>query len=88
MSWTISLGVTNREDWDAAVDRAEAGGQNLDLPGVREDVEAAKSALKSLGRRVKRSRISGYASGHALQADEGITWVDSIAVSVSGVDGT
>lgn len=85
MSWTISLPQTPREEFDAAVDAAEAGGQDASLPGVSEDVAAAKAALKELAKRVKRPVIGGYANGHSLQADEGDNWVDAVSVGVHGV---
>jgi hypothetical protein len=84
MSWTISISPTPRDDFDAAVDRAEASGQDLELPGVRDDVEAAKGALKNLAQRVKRPLISATAYGHSLQEDEGPNWHDGVSVSVTG----
>jgi hypothetical protein len=84
MSWTLTVPSTAREHWDAAVDAAEATGQGHALPGVAEDVAAARAALKALGRRVKRPRIAGYATGHVLQEGEGDGWADSLSVSVHG----
>jgi len=84
MSWTISIPVTPREGFDDAVDRAQATGQDLSLPGVADDVAAAKYALKDLASRVKRPMIGATANGHALQEGEGPTWHDGISVSVYG----
>jgi hypothetical protein len=85
VSWSFSIPPTDQEHFDAAVDRAEAGGQDLSLPGVRDDISTAKYALKDLGRRVKRAVLAGQASGHALQADEGSGMHDGVSVSVYGV---
>lgn len=84
MSWTFSTASTLKEDFPAAVDAAEASGQDQTLPGVAEDVAAAKDALKALAKQVKRPMVSGSAYGHTLQADEGSNWADSFAVSVNG----
>ena len=84
MSWSLGVPPTPKEAFADAVDAAEPTGQELTLPGVTDDVAAAREALKALGQRAKRPVVAGYANGHALQAQEGDTWSDSIAVSVHG----
>lgn len=84
MSWSLGVPSTPKEAFDAAVDAAVASGQDATLPGVADDVAAAREALKTLGRRVKRPVVAGYANGHTLQAEEGDTWSDSLSVSVHG----
>lgn len=84
MSWSLSIPQTKREDFEAAVDAAETFGQDASLPGVADQVAAAKTALKALGSQVKRSLIVGGASGHALQEDEGPNWHDGVSVNVTG----
>ena len=85
MSWSLSIPTTDREHFNKAVDAAVATGQDLDLPGVRDDVETAKFALKDLADRVKRPNIGASASGHSLQEGEGPNWHDGVSVSVYGV---
>ena len=86
MSWGLSVSPVAKEEFDAAVDAAQPGGQDATLPGVAEDVAVAKEALKAMGRRVKRSKVGGSANGHALQADEGDNWSDSVGASVYGTN--
>jgi hypothetical protein len=84
MSWTFSVPPTPRADFDAAVDAAEASGQDLSLPGVADAVAAGRAALKALAPQVKRALVSGSANGHCLQEDDGPTWYDGLSVSVTG----
>jgi hypothetical protein len=84
MSWSLSIQPTPKEEFDAAVDAAQPGGQDASLPGVAEDVAAAKDALKAFGKRVKRAKVSGSANGHALQEGEGDNWSDSVSANVWG----
>ena len=84
MSWAISVSLVAKEDFDAAVDAAQPTGQDASLPGVAEDVAAAKDALKAFGRRVKRSRVSASANGHSLQESDGATSSDSVSANVWG----
>lgn len=87
MSWSFSLArPVARADFEAAVDAAEVTGQDIELPGVREDVEAAKAAVKALAQRLRRDWIGASASGHCLQRDEGDGMSDSIAVNVYGAN--
>ena len=83
MSWTLNVSAP-RAEFDAVVDAATATGQDLELPGVREAVDAAKEALKALAAQTKRPKVNGSANGHTLQADEGANWSDGLAVWVSG----
>lgn len=83
VSWSLSVSPpVAKEEFDAAVDAAQPTGQDATLPGFAEDVAAAKESLKALGSRVKRSKVSGYASGHSLQ--EGDNWSDSLSTNVNG----
>lgn len=84
MSWYLNVTLTDREQFDAAVDAAEATGQDQSLPGVAEDVATAKDSMKLLAKRLKRPVLGGYANGHCLQRDEGPAWSDALAVSVHG----
>lgn len=86
MSWTFSVPLTHRDDFDAAVDAAEASGQDITLPGVADDVAAARGALKAVGARVKRPYVAGSANGHCLQESDGPNWSDSLGVSAYGAD--
>lgn len=84
MSWSLGLAKpVPRDEFEAAVDAAEVSGQSVELPGVREDVEAARAALKALGQRVKRDHLTFTANGHCLQ-DEDANVHDGISVSVVG----
>ncbi len=88
MSWSLNIGTRiPKAEFDAAVDAAVATGQEPDLPGMAEDVAAAKAALKELGARVKRPLVNAYAGGHCLQPGE-VCFSDSISVNVSGSDAT
>jgi tRNA A37 threonylcarbamoyltransferase TsaD len=82
MSWTLSVPITPRADLDAAVDEAQAYGQ--DAPGVDEAVNAAKAAAKQLAPLTKRDFVSVNLSGHVLQPDEGDNCHDGITVSLVG----
>jgi hypothetical protein len=84
MSWSFSVPVVPKDQFAAAVDAAQATGQPPESLGLAEDVAAAKEALKSLAGRVKRAKVGGGASGHALQPSEGNNWSDSIAANVYG----
>jgi hypothetical protein len=85
LSWGFTVPPIARDSFDEAVDAAVAQGQDLSLPGVADDVAAAKAAMKDLAKRVKRPRVGGSAGGHCLQADEGSNWSDSLNASVYGL---
>jgi len=82
MSWTLNVPTTPRADFDAALDAAEASGQ--DAPGVEEAVVAAKAAAKQLAPLIKRDYLAANLNGHVLQPDEGDNWADSVIVSLYG----
>ncbi len=82
MSWTLNMLDVARADFDAALDAAQAGGQ--DAPGVDEAVIAAKAAAKELAPLIKRDYITASLNGHVLQPDEGDNWSDSVTISLAG----
>ena len=84
MSWYFTVPPTPKDQFDAAVDAAQADGQDAGLPGVADDIAAAKAALKSLALRVKRPLVFASANGHSLQSDEGAQFADTINVTVNG----
>lgn len=85
MSWTLNVPATPKDDFQAAVDAAVAGGQPLDVPEVAEAVNHAKGVMKQLGVLISRPKIGGSATGHVLiEGQSGPTWYEGITVSVSG----
>lgn len=88
MSWNLTVPPTAKDQFDAAVDIAEASGQDAASVGLADDVAAAKSVLKALAKRVKRDVVGGSAGGHCLQPTEGNNWSDSLTVGVYGVPTT
>ena len=86
MSWSLSINATAKEDFDAAVDAAQPSGQDANLPGVAEDVAAAKDALKAFGKRVKRAKVTGSANGHTLQEGETDSMSDSVSANAWGTN--
>ena len=82
MSWTLNVPTTARGNFDAAVDAAQASGQ--DAPGVDEAVNAAKAAAKELAPLIKRDYLTASLNGHVLQPDEGDNWSDSVTISLAG----
>ncbi len=82
MSWGLSVPITARAEFDAAVDAAQASGQ--DAPGVDEAVNAAKAAAKELAPLIKRDYVTASLNGHVLQPDEGDNWSDSVTISLAG----
>lgn len=84
MSWTLNVSTTHRNDFDAALDAAQASGQ--DAPGVEGAVATAKAAAKQLAPLIKRDYLIASLNGHVLQPDEGANWSDSITISLSGHD--
>lgn len=84
MSWTFSINPISKENFDAAVDLAEASGQPANAVGLAEDVAAAKAALKALAPRIKRAKVGGGANGHSLQPEESENWSDSISIHLYG----
>lgn len=86
MSWSFSGDNIPKADLDHAIDEAAISGQDPGLPGMVEQVTAAKAALKLLGARCIKSHVAFTASGHALQPHEHKTHHDGITVSVTGID--
>lgn len=86
MSWSLSVSATAKAEFDAAVDAAQPSGQDATLPGVAEDVAAAKDALKAFGKRVKRAKVTGSANGHSLQEGEGDNMSDSVSANAWGTN--
>ena len=87
MSWSFSIPATKRgPDFDAAVDAAHATGQPDNTPGLAEDIARAKDAVKFLGGRCKRAKVSATVSGHCLQPTEGKNVHDGLSASVTGSD--
>lgn len=87
MSWQFSFGPVSKAEVSDAVDAAEVTGQGGDIPGLADDITAARDALKALAARVKRPIVSGYANGHTLepgQDESDVNWHDGFTVSVSG----
>src|SRR4051812_24693010 len=84
MSWSLTVPNTAKDEWNAAVDAAQASGQDASTPGLEQDVAAAKEALKLLGSRVKRDVVRGVAGGHCLGPREGDGIADRIHVEVAG----
>ncbi len=82
MSWTVNVPLTPRDEFAAAVDAAQAGGQ--EAPGVDEAVASAKAAVKELAALIRRDFISANLNGHVLQPDEGDNWSDSVSVGLFG----
>ncbi len=82
MSWTLNVPTVARADFDAALDAAQASGQ--DAPGVDEAVTAAKAAAKELAPLIKRDYLTASLNGHVLQPDEGDNWSDSVTISLAG----
>jgi len=86
MSWSFSVPPTAKDDFADAVDDAVATGQPEQTPGLTDDVATAKEAMKSLGACCKRAKVTGSASGHCLQKDDGKNVHDGISVSVTGAE--
>lgn len=87
MSWSFHIPKTPKGDeFNAAVDAAEATGQPAETPGLAEDVSAAKEATKAVGAHVKRGNLSASVSGHCLSAKEGASVHDGITIQVHGID--
>ncbi len=84
MSWSMTVPPVSKAEFPSAVDAARPEGQNLQLPGMAEDVQAVRSALKALALRVKRPRVRGSGGGHCLQPEEGSNWSDGLTANVSG----
>ncbi len=83
MSWTLTVPITARAEFDAAVDAAQPTGQQ-DAAGVDEAVNAAKAAAKELAPLIRRDYITASLNGHVLQPDEGDNWSDSVTISLAG----
>jgi hypothetical protein len=86
MSWSASVPATPKDEFEAAVDAAEVGGQDINDPAVSEVVTAAKATAKNLAATyVTRPKVSASLGGHVLTETEGgPTFYEGITVSVSG----
>lgn len=83
MSWSLTVPITDRADFDAAVDAAVPTGSNAETELGVKQVAFAKATIKGMAAVVVRGRISGNAGGHALQPDDGANFFDGISVAVS-----
>lgn len=84
MSWSLAVAHTLREDFNSAVDAAQAVGDNANTESGAIQVLAAKAAMKGLAAQVQRPKVGGNAGGHALQEGDGANFYDGMSVSVNG----
>jgi hypothetical protein len=84
LSWTFAVTAPTRDAFVQAVDAAVSAGQDSALPGVDDQVQAAKTSLKHLITAVSGDGpFSGSAHGHARQAEEGTTYYNGLSTNVS-----
>ncbi len=89
MSWSISIpNNTPKGKLGDALDAIDSSKVTQGGPavGLAEAVDAAKAAISELAKQIKRANVSGGASGHCLQPDEGKNMSDHINVSLYGSD--
>jgi hypothetical protein len=86
MSWSASVPATPQDEFAAAVDAAEVGGQDINDPAVSEVVAAAKAVAKNLAATyITRPKVSASLGGHVLTDTEGgPNYYEGISISVSG----
>lgn len=84
MSWSLAVAHVLREDFNKAVDTAQAVGDNANTESGAIQVLAAKAAMKVLAAQVQRPKVGGNAGGHALQEGDGANYFDGMSVSVNG----
>lgn len=86
MSWTLSVPVTPRADWDKAVDAAEPVGDNAKTETGQTQVALAKKTMKLMASVVNRPKLTGHAGGHAIQEGDGANFYDGVSANVSAIE--
>lgn len=84
MSWSLTVPVSPKAEFDAAVDAAEPGGQPADL--ISEAVGEAKKAIKALAAGITRPNVGANAGGHVLSEGEGSNWHEGTSLNVAGYE--